>query len=78
MSFEATGDRWQAAATTACTGTLADRWQITTRQWLEAKAESLNDSLSSSAGPVEAVAAPGAIVAPPDAPTAAKGDAATS
>jgi len=48
------------------------------RWWLEAKAESLNDSLSSSAGPVEAVAAPGAIVAPPDAPTAAKGDAATS
>jgi hypothetical protein len=39
MSFEATGDRWQAAATTACTGTLADRWHITTRQWLEAKAE---------------------------------------
>jgi hypothetical protein len=39
MSFEATGDRWQAAATTACAGTLADRWQITTRQWLEAKAE---------------------------------------
>jgi hypothetical protein len=37
MSFEATGERWQAAATT--TGTLADRWQITTRQWLEAKAE---------------------------------------
>jgi hypothetical protein len=39
MSFEATSDRWQAAAATACTGTLADRWQITTRQWLEAKAE---------------------------------------
>jgi hypothetical protein len=39
MSFEARGDRWQAAATTACTGTLDDRWQITTRQWLEAKAE---------------------------------------
>ncbi|MDB6157695.1 MAG: hypothetical protein JWO04_1401 [Gammaproteobacteria bacterium] len=39
MSFEATGDRWQQAATTACTGTLTDRWQITTRQWLEAKAE---------------------------------------
>jgi hypothetical protein len=39
MSFEARGDRWQAAATTACNGTLADRWQITTRQWLEAKAE---------------------------------------
>jgi hypothetical protein len=39
MSFEATGDRWQAAATTASTTTLADRWRITTRQWLEAKAE---------------------------------------
>jgi hypothetical protein len=39
MSFEMTGDRWQAAATTAATMTLADRWQITTRQWLEAKAE---------------------------------------
>jgi hypothetical protein len=39
MSFEATGDRWQMAATTACNSTLADRWQITTRQWLEAKAE---------------------------------------
>jgi hypothetical protein len=39
MSFEATGDRWQAAATTASTTTLTDRWQITTRQWLEAKAE---------------------------------------
>jgi hypothetical protein len=39
MSFEATSDRWQAAATTASTTTLGDRWQITTRQWLEAKAE---------------------------------------
>jgi hypothetical protein len=39
MNFEMTGDRWQAAATTAATTTLADRWQITTRQWLEAKAE---------------------------------------
>jgi len=39
MSFEAMGDRWQAAATSASSGTLADRWQITTRQWLEAKAE---------------------------------------
>jgi hypothetical protein len=39
MSFEATVDRWQAAATNACSGTMADRWQITTRQWLEAKAE---------------------------------------
>ena len=39
MSFEATGDRWQAAATSASSSTIADRWQITTRQWLEAKAE---------------------------------------
>ena len=39
MSFEATGDRWQAAATSASSSTMADRWQITTRQWLEAKAE---------------------------------------
>ena len=39
MSFEATGERWQAAATTASSITLADRWQITTRQWLDAKAE---------------------------------------
>jgi hypothetical protein len=39
MAFDSTGDRWQAAATTAPPGTLADRWQITTRQWLEAKAE---------------------------------------
>jgi hypothetical protein len=39
MSFESTGGRWQAAATTASSSTLADRWQITTRQWLEAKAE---------------------------------------
>jgi hypothetical protein len=39
MAFDSTGDRWQAAATAAPTGTLADRWQITTRQWLEAKAE---------------------------------------
>jgi hypothetical protein len=39
MSFDSTGDRWQAAATAAPTGTLGDRWQITTRQWLEAKAE---------------------------------------
>ncbi len=49
------------------------------RWWLEAKAESLNGSRSSSAGPVDAVAAhPAAIAAPPEAPTAAKGDAATS
>lgn len=41
MSFDSTGNRWQAAATTACSGTLADRWRITTRQWLEAKAEYL-------------------------------------
>jgi hypothetical protein len=39
MSFEATGDRWQAAATSASSSTIGDRWQITTRQWLEAKAE---------------------------------------
>lgn len=39
MSFEATGDRWQAAATSASSTTVADRWHITTRQWLEAKAE---------------------------------------
>jgi hypothetical protein len=39
MSFEASGDRWQAAATSASSATTADRWQITTRQWLEAKAE---------------------------------------
>jgi hypothetical protein len=39
MTFDSTGDRWQAAATTASSRTLADRWQITTRQWLEAKAE---------------------------------------
>jgi hypothetical protein len=39
MSFDSTRERWQAAATTAHSGTLADRWQITTRQWLEAKAE---------------------------------------
>ena len=39
MSFDSTGTRWQAAATTASTTTIADRWQITTRQWLEAKAE---------------------------------------
>lgn len=39
MSFEATGDRWQAAATSASSSTMADRWRITTRQWLEAKAE---------------------------------------
>jgi hypothetical protein len=39
MNFEAMADRWQAAASNACSGTLADRWQITTRQWLEAKAE---------------------------------------
>ena len=39
MSFEATGERWQTAATTASSITLADRWQITTRQWLDAKAE---------------------------------------
>jgi hypothetical protein len=39
MNFEVMGDRWQSAATNASSGTLADRWQITTRQWLEAKAE---------------------------------------
>jgi len=39
MNFEANGDRWQAAATSASSGTMNDRWQITTRQWLEAKAE---------------------------------------
>jgi hypothetical protein len=39
MGFDSTGERWQAAATAASNGTLADRWQITTRQWLEAKAE---------------------------------------
>lgn len=39
MRFEASANRWQAAATTASTTTVADRWQITTRQWLEAKAE---------------------------------------
>jgi hypothetical protein len=39
MSFDSKGDRWQAAATSASSGTLGDRWQITTRQWLEAKAE---------------------------------------
>jgi hypothetical protein len=41
MNFEATtAERWQTAATHAASGsTLADRWQITTRQWLEAKAE---------------------------------------
>jgi len=39
MSFESTGERWQAAATTASSSTLADRWQITNRQWLEARAE---------------------------------------
>ena len=39
MSFEATGDRWQAAASSASTTTLAERWRITTRQWLEAQAE---------------------------------------
>ena len=39
MNFEAMADRWQTAATSASGGTLADRWQITTRQWLEAKAE---------------------------------------
>jgi muramidase (phage lysozyme) len=39
MSFEATGDRWQAAATSASSSTIADRWQIMTRQWLEARAE---------------------------------------
>ena len=39
MNFEVMGDRWQAVATNASSGTLADRWQITTRQWLEAKAE---------------------------------------
>ena len=39
MNFEATADRWQTAATSASSGTISDRWQITTRQWLEAKAE---------------------------------------
>ena len=39
MTFEANGDRWQAAATSAASSTMADRWHITTRQWLEAKAE---------------------------------------
>ena len=39
MNFESKGDRWQAAATSASSGTMQDRWQITTRQWLEAKAE---------------------------------------
>ena len=39
MTFDSTGDRWQVAAATASSGTLADRWRITTRQWLEAKAE---------------------------------------
>lgn len=39
MNFEATADRWQTAATNASSGTISDRWQITTRQWLEAKAE---------------------------------------
>jgi hypothetical protein len=39
MSFETSGDRWQSAATNVSSGTLADRWQITNRQWLEAKAE---------------------------------------
>lgn len=39
MSFEATVDRWQAAATSASSTSVADRWKITTRQWLEAKAE---------------------------------------
>ncbi len=39
MSLETAVDRWQAAATTASSSTLSDRWQITNRQWLEAKAE---------------------------------------
>ena len=39
MTFDSKSDRWQTAATTASTGPLADRWRITTRQWLEAKAE---------------------------------------
>jgi hypothetical protein len=39
MSFEATGDHSQATATRVSSTSLADRWQITTRQWLEAKAE---------------------------------------
>lgn len=39
MNFEASLDRWQAAATSASSSTIADRWRITTRQWLEAKAE---------------------------------------
>lgn len=37
MAFDS--NRWQVAATTASTATVADRWQMTTRQWLEAKAE---------------------------------------
>ena len=37
MAFDS--NRWQTAATTASTTSVADRWQITTRQWLEAKAE---------------------------------------
>ena len=41
MSFDSLADRWQTAATTACSATLADRWRITTRQWIEAKAEYL-------------------------------------
>jgi hypothetical protein len=39
MSFKATDDRWQTAAISGSGTTLADRWQITTRQWLQAKAE---------------------------------------
>jgi hypothetical protein len=42
MSFDTTAGRWQAAATSASSTTLADRWRITTRQWLEAKAEYLS------------------------------------
>ncbi len=39
MSFDQTGGRCQAAATSPSSGTLAERWQITNRQWLQAKAE---------------------------------------
>lgn len=39
MSLETAGGRWHAAATNASSSTLIDRWQITNRQWLEAKAE---------------------------------------
>jgi hypothetical protein len=39
MGVNSSASRWHAAATSASTSTLADRWHITTRQWLEAKAE---------------------------------------